>query len=894
MQTGPARDHAPRAILTFFLILTVALTAVAPSFAATTARELEGERYLPIGLTPEEEARLDEIGIGHVRTAPAAQPVRNPGEFEPMTGVIVRYPFGNPTDLLVEYAEEITLWVIVEDASDQSSATSTLSAGGCNMANVDWIFAPTNSIWTRDYGPWFIIDGDGDQGIVDHIYNRPRPDDDLVPGVIGSDWSIPVYGLGITHTGGNYMADGRGVAISTELVLNENSGLSEAEIDEAMHDYLGIETYHKLDYIESGGIHHIDCWAKFLSPSKILVREVPSGHSSYAALEANVAYLESVTNSYGRPYEIVRVYTPNDEPYTNSIILNDRVFVPMYGTAWDDDAIDTYEAAMPGYEILGYDGSWLSDDAIHCRAMGVTDRLMLYIDHVPHYDTATTTGTYDVVAGIDDLSGAGLVADSLLVYWKTDGMPDFSVETMVGDAKDGTYSAEIPAQAAGTTISYYIFAKDLSGRRETHPWVAPGDVHSFDVVVDGEAPAIDHTPIGDTPASAWPPTAVATVTDNLDITSVVLEASINGTPRPDVAMERTPGTFDYEAAFPGTVSVGDVVTYRVRAEDGATPPNTSYDPPSSSHSFQIVDSIPVLLCELDPTPGSVAVLATILDGLGIAYDTTTSFPTNMSEYDAVFICLGIYPNNVALNSTEAGELVAYLDGGGHAYMEGGDCWAYDSSRTIYNGHFGVDGLNDGSGDLATVVGQAGTLAEGMSFSYSGENRYMDKIDALGGADVVFRNSAGNAGCGVSNDAGIYATVACAFEFAGLDDGSSPSTKGELLEAILDFFGVMPTDVPDGELPGARRLALHRNHPNPFNPRTTIAFELPSAGETRLAVYSASGRHVATLVEGTLDAGRHTVTWNGIDDAGRSVASGVYFFRLDSLGETRTGKGVLLK
>ncbi|MCK4914694.1 MAG: hypothetical protein KAS89_00915, partial [Candidatus Eisenbacteria sp.] len=141
--------------------------------ASSLAEELEGDSYLPIGMTAEELEMLDRIGEGHRATDPAAGPVRNPGEFEPMTGVIVRYPWGNPTNLLAEYTEDVMLWVIVEDAGDQSAASSSLSAAGANMSHVDWIFAPTNSIWTRDYGPWFIIDGNGDQGIVDHIYNRP-------------------------------------------------------------------------------------------------------------------------------------------------------------------------------------------------------------------------------------------------------------------------------------------------------------------------------------------------------------------------------------------------------------------------------------------------------------------------------------------------------------------------------------------------------------------------------------------------------------------------------------------------------------------------------------------------------------------------------------------------
>ncbi|MBD3367080.1 MAG: hypothetical protein GF405_02755, partial [Candidatus Eisenbacteria bacterium] len=528
--------------------------ALVPGLAGAADPETD----LPIGLTQEELTRLDEIGAAHRSTPPATPPVRNPGEFEPMTGCIVRYSygFGVPTSMLAEISEDITLWVIVANSSQESSATSELQSAGANMANVDWIYGPTDSIWTRDYGPWFIIDGNGDQGIVDHIYNRPRPNDDLIPGVIGSDWGVPVYGMDLEHTGGNYMSDGRGTAMSTELVLNENPSLTAAEVDSIMFDYLGIERYEKLGYIESGGIHHIDCWAKFLSPGTILLKEVDPGHSSYSALEARADYLESINSSWGRPYEVVRVYAPNDEPYTNSIILNDKVLVPTYGTSNDAAAIATYEAAMPGYEVLGYSGSWLSDDAIHCRTMGVTDRYMLYVDHVPLFDTANTTQDYRVGANIIDHSEQGLVTDSLLVYWQTAASRAWTPVVMTSAGGDSFY-ADIPAQSAGTEVSYYVFAKDNSGRREFLPYVAPGDVFSFSVIVDTESPAIAHTPLGDQTVPNWPATVSATVTDNIELSSVTLEWTKNGTGQTDIEMTRVPSTSVFEADFTGSVALGD-------------------------------------------------------------------------------------------------------------------------------------------------------------------------------------------------------------------------------------------------------------------------------------------------------------------------------------------------
>ena len=92
---------------------------------------------------------------------------------------------------------------------------------------------------------------------------------------------------------------------------------------------------------------------------------------------------------------------------------------------------------------------------------------------------------------------------------------------------------------------------------------------------------------------------------------------------------------------------------------------------------------------------------------------------------------------------------------------------------------------------------------------------------------------------------------------------------------LDVTGV-------GDTPGASRLpALAQNRPNPFNPRTDIAFDLPQSGRVRLAIYAADGRLVTTLVEGDLPAGPHSVAWDGLDARGRAVPSGTYFYRLET-------------
>jgi hypothetical protein len=89
-------------------------------------------------------------------------------------------------------------------------------------------------------------------------------------------------------------------------------------------------------------------------------------------------------------------------------------------------------------------------------------------------------------------------------------------------------------------------------------------------------------------------------------------------------------------------------------------------------------------------------------------------------------------------------------------------------------------------------------------------------------------------------------------------------------------------------------SLAQNHPNPFNPQTTISFSIAQRGNVRLNVYDVNGALVRTLANETRAAGAYDVTWDGRDDRGRAVASGVYFYKLTAGSFTQTRKMVLLK
>ena len=454
---------------------------------------LENEE-LPIGLSESELDKLyiiDEMGRD---TPPPPPPVRNIAEFERMEGVLIRYPFGISTSMIREMAEDVTIYCLVSSGY-QNSAYNSMNGAGVNMDNVEFITGSTDTYWTRDYGPWWVVDGNSEIGVVDFTYNRPRPNDNDAPQKMSDYLNTPYYSTDIEHCGGNYMTDGIGGAASTTLVYSENS-YSNTQIHNIMESYYGIDTYHVLDDPNNTYIDHIDCWGKYLSPSKILIRSVATSHAQYDEIEEVVDYFENSTTSYGDDWEIFRVYTPSNQPYTNSLILNNKVLVPTMNSGWDDDALSVYEEALPGYEIIGFTGSWQSTDALHCRTKGIPDLEMLQIFHNPIKDQDIPQTSYEVNAIIDDLSNMGLEESELKVFWWTNNMDESEELLMSACEQDipDCYTANIPAQPIDANIKYYIQALDNSGRLEKLPMAGyfdfesignpsiPGDVNQDDSV----------------------------------------------------------------------------------------------------------------------------------------------------------------------------------------------------------------------------------------------------------------------------------------------------------------------------------------------------------------------------------------------------------------------------
>jgi hypothetical protein len=128
-----------------------------------------------------------------------------------------------------------------------------------------------------------------------------------------------------------------------------------------------------------------------------------------------------------------------------------------------------------------------------------------------------------------------------------------------------------------------------------------------------------------------------------------------------------------------------------------------------------------------------------------------------------------------------------------------------------------------------------------------------------------------------------------WKVAGADTVEIVGTYNGPYSYGYDVLGLRPDPSPR-----PMRAILYPNYPNPFNPITSIRFELATASDISLIIYDLLGRQVSELVGGYQDAGYHQVIWNGRDSQGRELSSGVYIARLAASGYSKSIKMVLLK
>ncbi len=519
-------------------LLSTALLFCAISFAQ------ESNDILPANLTREEVDNAIRDGYQYpipdrgITTPPPFTNVRAAAEWEEIQALCIAwtsYP-GILKQIVAAAVNECEVIICSENpASTESYLLNSSYGGPVDLTNVTILNEQLNSVWMRDYGPNTVYGNEVDDlYIVDWIYNRPRPDDDVLPDAIGAYLGVDVYNTTVSpndlmNTGGNYMTDGFGQAFCSELVLDENQGGSagwttypnhtEAEINSIMNQYMGIDEYIKMPTLPYDGIHHIDMHMKLLDEETLLVAEYPAGTADGPQIEANINYvLNNFTTKWGTPYNVVRIPSPPQQSngnyppsgwyltYTNSVFINNTVLVPTYYSPYDEAALDLYAELLPGYNIVGIDcdnspeAIISASGAIHCitNSVGVSDPMLISYACLPN--TNDDVNDYYLQAYINHTSGIS----GATLYYKTNLVDPYTAVAMT-DLGSNEWGASIPAQAYGTDVYYYVEGVSNSGKVQTKPMPAPVGYKHFQII---------NEIFGCTDSSACNYDSVATVDDN--------------------------------------------------------------------------------------------------------------------------------------------------------------------------------------------------------------------------------------------------------------------------------------------------------------------------------------------------------------------------------------------
>lgn len=375
----------------------------------------------------------------------------------------------------------------------------------------------------------------------------------------------------------------------------------------------------------------------------------------------------------------------------------------------------------------------------------------------------------------------------------------------------------------------------------------------------------------------------------------------------------TDGVNDYSGFADVALNAGEGKNFHLRVtptQPGYCSPKITLSSPnlptvtrSIGFSF-VTDDVQVLLVDDDGADNYDAYESDAIGAAGATYgvinriNATALTGPQLANFPVVVWETGLsYPT---LDANDRAALGAYLDGGGKLFVTGQEIgWeladaggaAYAWYQTYLHANFALDDTN-----RYTLSGTPGDpISNGISLTIQGgdganNQTYPDAITPTNGASTIFTYSGTPTYIGgIKADTGVYKMVYLSFGYEAI---STQANRRLVMSRVLNWFGLSPTAVGDGQ-PIASGLHVTAA-PNPTSGTTVLFAQLAKSGAARLDLYALDGSLVRTLVNGTLEAGDHSFTWDGRDAEGRQVPTGVYFYRLKAGAEQPSGKLVLTR
>lgn len=358
--------------------------------ADVLARIVDDEPTPPRGLSEAERANRRLPDLSRMPFAPPVTLVHTSAEYEKNSGLLIRW--GQQNQILTEMTVAITtgdpdvMVHVVVSSGLLSSATSTLTNAGANMSRVRFITGTSDSVWIRDYGPRY-VDESGRRSIVDHVYNRNRPNDDAVPNLIAQTLNEAKYDIPLVHGGGNFHLFDDNTAYMTRLIANENPSLSEQQIKDYYLAYQGLDVT-LTDPLPASfdSTQHIDMWMLPADDGRVIINEYPNTGGVYTVPKQVTDATAALLAQRGKT--VLRVGgwrcssaipgcsgisgTPH-MTYANAVILNRNVLMCQFdGFATENaNALSVFQQAFPARTIVPINCSSIISlaGAIHCIVM---------------------------------------------------------------------------------------------------------------------------------------------------------------------------------------------------------------------------------------------------------------------------------------------------------------------------------------------------------------------------------------------------------------------------------------------------------------------------------------------------------------------------------------------
>jgi Zn-dependent metalloprotease len=528
------------------------------------------------------------------------------------------------------------------------------------------------------------------------------------------------------------------------------------------------------------------------------------------------------------------------------------------------------------------------------------------IQHTKLGDTENLIGPYSVVAKVFPGLSSLNVSSFKIFYGRGASFTDSVSMMATGNLNE--YAGNIPGNGSSATYRYYIIVKDSAGTAVTSPANAPTVYNSFYVGFDTVSPVIAHSPIRDQSIGRWPAKVTASVTDNLGVDSVWVDYYINNEPNDNgsFALENGSGNsysgfFDIDTS---EIEIGDSVFYKIVAKDNSFTGNISSSPEAGFHRFAVTEGIAVLVV-YDSSQASGIVskdsITNNLDRMGMSYEVknrgamTSGIVFSLIEYKKV-IWLG--QGTSTASAEQISSIKEYLNAGTPQSKSKLIIFAedigYQHGRTGST-NIDLDFCNNYLGFNYLADRPHGTAAWGLVGLEINSGVYDSTIgtwpdvfapyqDANTTPLYGFRGIPTDSMNGIGNETDNFVTATIGDDIRSLRraiDSPEGSSVTRFLEGALNFVDgiVGVNDNTTKQIPTS--FVLKQNYPNPFNPTTKISFALPVQANVTLRIYNTIGQEVATLFNDIANAGNFEVQWNGQNSAGMSVASGMYFYRLDA-------------